>query len=140
MKIKYRRNIILTLLSLALVTLLMWDFYIIKNRAEKKVSQVSSIVDKKPEHKLKIFNYSDILNTIESCSSKFVLVKIEKDTTNRDYINLEVNYKGEIGGLIKGVEIMKMQETTKAIKDINIGRTENNEYNAEINVDFLKFK
>lgn len=138
MKIKNRKKIIITFLCFAFIILLVYDFYIIRNH--KKYSANTSIVKKKTNEMHKNFNYSDILNTIDNCSPNFILIKIEKNSVDKNFINTEVKYKGEIEGLIKGLKIMRTEEIIKDINDINITKTGNKEYIAEINVDFLKFK
>ena len=140
MKIKIKKGIIMIFLFFFIITLSICDFYIIRIKNEKQYSLNNNIAKKKTEGMHKNFNYSDILTTMEDCSSKFILMKIEKNTINKNYINTEVKYNGGMEGLVKGLKIMKIQEITKHINSINIDKTQDKEYTAEINVDFFKFK
>ena len=140
MKIRNKKVMIIAFLSFAFITLLFCDFYIIVVRNDKKYSPNNSIVKKKAEEMPKNFNYSDILSAIDNCSPKFILMKIEKNNTNKSSINTEVKYTGEIEGLVEGLKTMKMQKIIKDINEVNISKTENKEYIAKINVDFFKFK
>lgn len=140
MEIKNKKSIIIISLFFAIGVLSVCDFYIISIKNQKQYSLSNDIAKNKTEVIHKDFDYSDILNTIEGCSPKFILIKIEKNDINKNFINTEVKYKGEMEGLIKGLEIMKMQEIVKGINEINIVKSKDNGYTAEINVDFLKFK
>jgi hypothetical protein len=139
MKIKNKRKIIIIVLFLAFIVLSISNYYVIRINNDLKSSFNTNNTKKQTDHIYIKFNYSDIFKSIEICSPKFILVKIEKNTDNKNFINVEISYKGEMEGLIKGLKIMKMQDITKNINEININKSDNKEYIAEINVDFFKF-
>ncbi|MBC8062301.1 MAG: hypothetical protein H7Y18_16755 [Clostridiaceae bacterium] len=140
MKIKNKKISLIIFLFFSFILLFICNIYVIKIKNDKNLSLNTNVVKGRSEQIHKTFNYSDILNTINSCSSNFILIKIDKNSINKNFINTEVKYKGEIGGLLEGLKMMKMQEIIKDINEVNIVETEDKEYIAEINVDFFKFK
>jgi len=134
------KKTILMFLVFTFLILSSWYVYINNVIDDKKNSSSTNSINKGTENTHKNFSYSDIINSIHKSSNKFALVKIEKNSVNKSFVNTEVKYKGEIEELIQGLKIMKMQETMKGVNEVNIEKSENNQYIAEINVDFLKFK
>ena len=140
MKIKNKRKIVIIVLLAVVLILCICDYYVIKTKDVKKNLLNVKSVGNKTKKTYKNFGYVDIFNAINKCSPKFALIKIDKSNANTNSINVEVEYKGEIQELMRGLETMKTQEIVKNINEISIIKTDNNECTSKINVDFLKFK
>jgi len=140
MKKTNRKRIFIVFSIFTFIALSLFDFYIIKIRKDINYSFATSSSKNKTQEIHKDFSYSDILDTIDKCSPQFSFTKVEKDTSNKNFISTQVKYQGKIDELIKGLETIKVQEVTKGINEINIKKTGNKEYSGEINVDFFKFK
>ena len=85
-------------------------------------------------------NYSDIISLINKCDSKFTISAIDKSLTNKDYVNMDLEYEGSLSSLKDSINRLKSFAFVKAIREININRVENSTYNAKINIDFFKYK
>ena len=140
MKKTNRKRIFIIFSIFTFIALSLFDFYVIKVRKNINYSILANSSKNKAEGIHKDFSYSDILNTIYKCSPQFSFVKIEKGTTNKNFITTQVKYEGKINELIKGLETLNVQEVTKGINEINIKKAVNKEYSGAINVDFFKFK
>ena len=88
----------------------------------------------------KIFRYSDILAEIFDSNDNFQLIKIDKDISNKNFISMELRYNGNLDNLVKGINDLKKRNMIKEIQRINIVKNDENQYSAEINVDFFKYK